>query len=107
MCIAQVWLVSCAVPVIAKPFDTTKEEYATPYFPFPVHKDPSMHKMLTDVALGGAQAFQQSKRSDRMSQHVLLRIDIALTRVGKQVGSLASSARAEVIWFAVMTSTAS
>ena len=77
-----------AVPVIAQPFDTAKEEYAAVYFPFSIYKDPSMHKMLTDIALGGAQAFQQSKRPNRMSQHVLLRIDIACTRFGDQVSNL-------------------
>lgn len=65
--------------------DTANEEFAAPHFPFIVYKDPKMHKMLLDVALGGAQAFRQAKLADRMSQHVLLRIDVALTRQGNEV----------------------
>ena len=55
------------------------------FFPYPVWREPAMHQMLIDVALGGAQAFIQSGRPGRMSQNVLLRIDLALTQHGNQV----------------------
>lgn len=74
-----------------KPLDAAREEYETPYFPFPVYKDPVMHKMLVDIALGGAQAFKLAHRPNRMVQHVLLRIDVALTRQGSQVKGLLMS----------------
>ena len=70
---------TAAASRLTRPYDTTKEEYELTYFPFPVYKDPEMHQTLVGIALAGARAFQESDRSDRMSQHVLLRIDVALT----------------------------
>ncbi len=46
-----------------------------------------MHQMLVDIALGGAQAFLQSRRPSSMSERVLLRIDIALTQHGNVVST--------------------
>ena len=70
----------------------SKEEgYKEEYFPYPICKEPTMHQLLVDVALGGAQAFNQSQRPARMSHNVLLRIDIALTWHGDQVTSLPCS----------------
>ena len=48
-----------------------------------------MHQLLVDVALGGAEAFTQSSRPGRMSQNVLLRVDIALTQHGDTVSPYA------------------
>ena len=59
---------------------TGEKEYTDKYFPYLVWKEPAMHQMLVDVALGGAQAFLQSRRPSSMSERVLLRIDIALTQ---------------------------
>ncbi|DBA69416.1 TPA: hypothetical protein ACH3X2_012829 [Trebouxia sp. C0005] len=64
---------------------TGEEEYRDQYFPYPAWKEPAMHQMLVDVALGGAQAFAQSGRPSSMSEHVLLRIDVALTQHGNVV----------------------
>ena len=67
---------------------SSKEEgYEEDYFPYQVCKEPAMHQLLVDVALGGAQAFIHSQRPSRMSHNVLLRIDIALTWRGDQVAS--------------------
>ena len=63
-----------------------EEFWELEFFPYPVWREPAMHQMLIDVALGGAQAFIQSQRPGRMSQNVLLRIDLALTQHGHQVG---------------------
>ena len=65
---------------------TKEEEYRESYFPYPVWKEPAMHQVLVDVALGGAQAFILSQRPARMSHNVLLRIDIALTQHDGMVG---------------------
>ncbi len=67
---------------------TGEEEYRDIYFPYPAWKEPAMHQMLVNVALGGAQAFTHSKRPSSMSEHVLLRIDIALTQHGNVVSTL-------------------
>ncbi|KAL0049946.1 hypothetical protein WJX82_001365 [Trebouxia sp. C0006] len=64
---------------------TGEKEYTDKYFPYLVWKEPAMHQMLVDVALGGAQAFLQSRRPSSMSERVLLRIDIALTQHGNVV----------------------
>ena len=65
---------------------TTEEEYRESYFPYPIWKEPAMHQLLVDVALGGAKAFVLSHRPARMSHNVLLRIDIALTQHAGMVG---------------------
>ena len=70
---------------LTRPYNTTVEEYETDYFPFPIYKETAMHQRLVDIALGGARAFQESNRPGRMSQHVLLRIDVALTTHGSEV----------------------
>ncbi|DBA95115.1 TPA: hypothetical protein ACH3X1_002625 [Trebouxia sp. C0004] len=72
-------------PIGATDLFKSEEEYRDQYFPYPAWKEPAMHRMLVDVALEGAQAFLQSERPSSMSQHVLLRIDIALTQLGNMV----------------------
>lgn len=74
---------------LTRPYNASKEEYEASYFPFPVYKDLEMHKMLVGIALGGARAFQESNKPDRMSQHVLLRIDVALTTHNNEVSMTA------------------
>lgn len=59
--------------------------YKEPYFPYLICKEPELHQLLVDVAVGGAQAFIHSQRPADMSHSVLLRIDIALTWHGDQV----------------------
>ena len=44
-----------------------------------------MHDLIVRVALSAADAVAQSGRSMRMGQHVMVRIDIALTRQGELV----------------------
>ena len=69
-----------------KDFNSTNiQEYREEYFPYPIWRAPDMHQLLVDVALCGAQAFNQSQRPSRMSYNVLLRIDIALTQHGDTV----------------------
>ena len=66
---------------------THVDEYQLSYFPFPIWRDESMHDLLVRVALSAADAVAQSGRSMRMGQHVMLRVDIALTRQGNMVSS--------------------
>ena len=80
--------VAAAFNIVDQYNSTGEEEYKANYFPYPAWKEPAMHQLLVDVALGGAQAFLQSERPSRMSHNVLLRIDIALTQHGKMVGLL-------------------
>ena len=61
------------------------DEYQVSYFPFPIWRDESMHNLLVRVALSAADAVAQSGRSMRTGQHVMLRVDIALTKQGKMV----------------------
>ena len=56
------------------------DEYQVSYFPYPIWRDESMHDLIVRVALDAATAVAQSGRSMRMGQHVMLRVDIALTR---------------------------
>lgn len=61
------------------------DEYQVSYFPYPIWRDESMHDLIVRVALDAATAVAQSSRSMRMGQHVMLRVDIALTRQGNMV----------------------
>ena len=65
-----------------------EEGYEVDYFPYQICKEPAMHELLVDVALGGAQAFIHSQQPSRMLHNVLLRIDMALTWHGDQVAFL-------------------
>lgn len=46
-----------------------------------------MHGLVTHVALSAAQAVAKSGRPIRMAQHVMLRVDIALTMQDRMVSS--------------------
>lgn len=66
------------------------DEYSVSYFPYPIWRDPGMHDLIVRVALSAADAVAQSGRSMRMGQHVMLRVDIALTRQGNLVSCFAT-----------------
>lgn len=61
------------------------DEYQVSYFPYPIWRDAGMHDLIVRVALSAANAVAQSGRCMRMGQHVMLRVDIALTRQGDMV----------------------
>ena len=67
------------------------DEYQVSYFPYPIWRDERMHDLIVRVALDAADAVAQSGRSMRMGQHVMLRVDIALTRQGNMVRYLLGS----------------
>ena len=66
---------------------THVDEYQVSWFPFPIWRDESMHNLLVRVALSAADAVAQSGRSMRMGQHVMLRVDIALTKQENMVSA--------------------
>ena len=61
------------------------DEYHVSYFPFPIWRDESMHDLIVQVAKYAADAVAQCGRSMRMGGHVMVRVDIALTRQGSLV----------------------
>jgi len=61
------------------------EQYHVSYFPFPIWRDESMHDLIVRVAKCAADAVAQCGRSIRMGGHVMVRVDIALTRQGTLV----------------------
>ncbi|KAL3131914.1 hypothetical protein ABBQ38_007617 [Trebouxia sp. C0009 RCD-2024] len=69
------------------PCASKDEGYKEAYFPYPICKEPAMHQLLVDTALGAAQAPRAalSRRAARMSLNVLLRVDIALSWHGDRV----------------------
>ncbi|KAA6425415.1 MAG: hypothetical protein FRX49_04908 [Trebouxia sp. A1-2] len=58
------------------------DQYYVSYFPFPIWRDESMHELIVNVAKCAADAVAHSGRSIRMGQHVMIRVDIALTHQG-------------------------
>ena len=82
------WLSSFSDLVAKIDFNSSHvDEYQVSYFPYPIWRDESMHDLIVRVALSAADAVAQSGRSMRMGQHVMLRVDIALTRQGSMVRS--------------------
>lgn len=80
------WLSSFKELVAKIDFNSSHvDEYQVSYFPYPIWRDESMHDLIVRVALSAADAVAQSGRSMRMGQHVMLRVDIALTRQGNMV----------------------
>ncbi len=61
------------------------DEYHVSYFPFPIWRDETMHDLIVQVAKCAADAVAQCGRSMRMGGHVMVRVDIALTRQGTLV----------------------
>ena len=64
---------------------THMDQFRVPYFPYPIWRDEAMHSLVMHVALSAADAIAKSGRPIRMAQHVMLRVDIALTRHGRMV----------------------
>ena len=80
------WLSSFKDLVANTDFNSSHvDEYQVSYFPYPIWRDENMHDLIVRVALSAADAVAQSGRSMRMGQHVMLRVDIALTRQGNMV----------------------
>ena len=61
------------------------DQFQVSYFPFPIWREESMHKMLVQVAKSAGKAVTSSDWPIRMAEHVMLRVDIALTRQGDVV----------------------
>ncbi|KAA6417366.1 MAG: hypothetical protein FRX49_12695 [Trebouxia sp. A1-2] len=59
-----------------------EDQYHVSYFPFPIWRDASMHDLMVRVAKCAADAVAQCGRPIRMGAHVMVRVDIALTRQG-------------------------
>lgn len=80
------WLSSFSDLVAEIDFNSSHvDEYQVSYFPYPIWRDETMHDLIVRVALSAADAVAMSGRSMRMGQHVMLRVDIALTRQGNMV----------------------
>ena len=61
------------------------DQYQVSYFPYPIWRDEGMHDLIVRVAKSAADAVAQSGRPIRMAQHVMIRVDIALTAQGDLV----------------------
>ena len=61
------------------------DQFQVSYFPYPIWRDESMHDLIVRVAKSAAQAVTSSDWPIRMAEHVMLRVDIALTRQGNVV----------------------
>ena len=61
------------------------DQYHVSYFPFPIWRDESMHDLIVRVAKCAADAVAHCGRPIRMGGHVMVRVDIALTRQGTLV----------------------
>lgn len=70
------------------------DQYHVSYFPFPIWRDESMHDLIVRVAKCAADAVAQCGRPIRMGGHVMVRVDIALTRQGTLVRPFVS-----LLWF--------
>lgn len=86
------WLLSFEELADDVDFNSTGvEQYQVGYFPYPIWRDEGMHSLIVDVALDAADAIAQSGRFMRMGRHVMLRVDIALTRQGRLVSAVLTS----------------
>ncbi len=83
--VVQPWLHSRAEQSKADFNSSHVDQYYVSYFPFPIWRDESMHELIANVAKCAADAFAKSGRSIRMGQHVMIRVDIALTHQGPLV----------------------
>ncbi|DBA98213.1 TPA: hypothetical protein ACH3X1_001139 [Trebouxia sp. C0004] len=83
--LVQPWLHSRAEQSKADFNSSHVDQYYVSYFPFPIWRDESMHELIVNVAKCAADAVAQSGRSIRMGQHVMIRVDIALTHQGPLV----------------------
>ena len=81
----QPWLHSRAEQSQADFNSSHVDQYYVSYFPFPLWRDESMHELIVNVAKCAADAVANSGRSIRMGQHVMIRVDIALTHQGPLV----------------------
>ena len=81
----QPWLHSRAEQSKADYNSSHVDQYYVSYFPFPIWRDESMHELIVNVAKCAADAVAKSGRSIRMGQHVMIRVDIALTHQGPLV----------------------
>ena len=64
------------------------DQHMVSWFPYPIWRDEGMHDLLVRVAKSAADAVAQSGRSSQMGAHVMVRVDIALTRQDGLVGPL-------------------
>ena len=62
------------------------DQHMVSWFPYPIWRDEGMHDLLVQVAKSAADAVAQSGRPIRMGAHVMVRVDIALTRQDGLVG---------------------
>ena len=62
------------------------DEFQVSYFPYPIWRDEGMHNLIVRVAKSASSAVTSSVWPIRMAEHVMLRVDIALTRQGDVVG---------------------
>ncbi len=83
--VVQPWLHSRAEQSRADFNSSHVDQYYVSYFPFPIWRDESMHDLIVNVAKCAADAVAHSGRSIRMGQHVMIRVDIALTHQGPLV----------------------
>ncbi len=83
--VVRPWLHSRAELAKVDYNSTHVDEYHTSYFPFPIWRDEIMHNLIVRVAKCAADAVAQCGRPIRMGGHVMVRVDIALTRQGTLV----------------------
>ena len=86
--VVRPWLSSYAELAKIDFNSTHVEQYQVSYFPYPIWRDEGMHDLIVQVAKSAADAVAQSGRSIRMGAHVMIRVDIALTRQGDLVRTL-------------------
>lgn len=79
------WMVSFAETAKLDLNSTHAEEFNVPYFPYPIWRDEAMHNLVMHVAKNAAEAIAKSGRPIRMAEHVMLRVDIALTHEDRVV----------------------
>ncbi len=88
LAVRKPWLLSTQYLAEEVDFNSTRvDQFQVDYFPYPIWRDESMHRLVVGVALGAAEAIAQSGRYMRMGRHVMLRVDIALTRQGNLVSA--------------------
>ena len=89
--VTKPWLSTFRDLVTKIDFNSTYvDQYQVSYFPYPIWRDAAMHDLIVRVALSAADAVATAGRSMRMGQHVMIRVDIALTSQGDRVSICAS-----------------